>query len=68
MEGEALECHEGLIYFALHKLTNGRLFLGAGTGYDSEGGGGQLQSQRDHAAYARCANEAQFCLVATPQR
>lgn len=40
MEGEALECHEGLIYFALHKLTNGRLFLGAGTGYDREEGRG----------------------------
>lgn len=39
-EGEALECHEGLIYLALHKLTNGRLFLGVITGYDSEGGGG----------------------------
>lgn len=33
-EWKALECHEGLIYFALHKLTNARLFLVAGRGYD----------------------------------
>lgn len=41
-----LECHERLIYFALHKLTNGRLFQ-VRTGGQNFKASGAMRRMRD---------------------